>query len=77
MSNSTTVSVSNFKAHCLEYVEHANQDRAEYIVTKRNKPVARLIPIKENTFRYGKMKGTGAIIGDIMSPIDAEWDALQ
>lgn len=78
MSQEKTVSVSDFKAHCLEYVQTAQQQCQEYIITKRNVPVAMLVPLKEKKkFYAGYMKGTVKIIGDIMEPIDVEWEALK
>ena len=78
MSQEKTVSVSDFKAHCLEYVQTAQQQCQEYIITKRNIPVAKLVPLKEEkTFYPGYMQGMVEITGDIMSPIDVEWEALK
>ena len=79
MSQEKTVSVSDFKAHCLEYVQTAQQQCQEYIITKHNKPVAKLVPLRadEGPILYGRLKGTGMITGDIMSPIDVEWEALE
>ena len=48
------------------------------VITKRNKPIAKLVPIeekKENLF--GKMKGTIQILDDIMALIDEVWDASR
>ena len=78
MSQGKTVSVSDFKAHCLEYVQTAQQQCQEYIITKRNVPVAMLVPLKEKKKFYpGYMKDSVKIHGDIMSPIDVEWDVLK
>jgi len=53
------------------------RDRHEDIViTKRGKPVARLVPYDEKPLPiYGCMKGTITIIGDIVSPTGERWDA--
>ncbi|MES2204649.1 MAG: type II toxin-antitoxin system prevent-host-death family antitoxin [Pseudomonadota bacterium] len=78
MTLKKTVSVSDFKAHCLEYVQTAQQQCQEYVITKRNVPVAMLVPLKEKKkFYAGYMKDSVKIHGDIMSPIDVEWDALK
>jgi len=46
------------------------------IITKRNVPVAELIPIESKKRPYfGWMKGTIELTGDIIAPIDEEWDA--
>ena len=51
----------------------------ELIITKRGKPVAKLVPLKERRPSLaGFMKGTFEIKGDIIEPIDAGWeDALD
>lgn len=79
MSQQKTVSVSDFKAHCLEYVQTAQQQCQEYIITKRNKPMAKLVPLQEaEPIRYGRMAGTVIIHGDIMSPVAVDdWEALK
>lgn len=47
-------------------------------VTKHGKPVARLVPVEQQApSMFGCMKGTVTILGDIMEPIDVEWDALK
>jgi hypothetical protein len=35
------------------------------------------VPIKEEKSLFGAMKGSGTIIGDIISPLDVEWDAMK
>lgn len=79
MSQDKIVSVSDFKAHCLEYVQAAQQQCQEYIITKHNKPVAKLVPLEvEQPILYGRMAGTVIIHDDIMSPVDVEeWEALK
>ena len=48
----------------------------EVIITKRSIPIVRLSPVekKEKTL-FGAMRGTIHIKGDIVSPIDEDWDA--
>lgn len=46
------------------------------IITKRGKPVAKLVPLDEHPESFiGSMKGTMEIVGDIVSPIDVKWEA--
>jgi antitoxin (DNA-binding transcriptional repressor) of toxin-antitoxin stability system len=45
-------------------------------MTKRGKPVARLVPVDTAPREiFGWMKGTAEITGDIISPIGEIWDA--
>jgi prevent-host-death family protein len=66
-----------FKAKCLELMDRVAEGHEEILITKRGKPVAKLVPVSEPSKPevFGYMKGTFEIVGDIISPIDAEWDA--
>ncbi|HKZ00285.1 MAG TPA: type II toxin-antitoxin system prevent-host-death family antitoxin [Rhabdochlamydiaceae bacterium] len=65
-----------FKAQCLKVMEKVRKTRRKIIITKRNVPVAKLVPIEEKEVRaFGKLKGTIHVKGDIIGPVDEEWDA--
>ena len=78
MTTLKAVSVSEFKSHCLHYLESARTIHTELIVTKRGKPIAKLVPIinQDEAFAFGDMQGTATIIGDIVEAIDIEWDVV-
>lgn len=42
---SRTVAVSELKARCLGLVEQVARERREIVITKRGKPIARLVPL--------------------------------
>jgi prevent-host-death family protein len=42
-----TVAVSELKAHCLRLFDEVARQRREIVVTKRGKPIARVVPIGE------------------------------
>jgi prevent-host-death family protein len=46
MPRKGTVGAAEFKARCLELVDRVHETRAEYIVTRHGRPVARLVPAK-------------------------------
>jgi antitoxin (DNA-binding transcriptional repressor) of toxin-antitoxin stability system len=56
-------------------MDEVAQQRQPIIITKRGKPVAKLVPIDEEpTDLFGRMAGTATICGDIIGPIeDVEW----
>lgn len=56
----SSVGSADFKARCLELIEHVKNARAEYIVTRHGRPVARLVPVEAEQQRspLGSMKGT-------------------
>jgi prevent-host-death family protein len=71
------IKAGEFKAKCLELMDWVAAGHEEIIITKRGKPVAKLVPISpvEKREVFGYMKGTIEILGDIVSPIDEEWEA--
>lgn len=48
----------------------------EFVITKNGRPTARLVPCRSR-FRdwFGADRGSIEILGDIISPVDAEWEA--
>ena len=61
---------SAFKARCLAVVDDVQATGEPVIVTKRGKPVVKIIPIKpEKDDIFGSMADEVKIIGDIESPV--------
>jgi prevent-host-death family protein len=72
------IKASEFKAKCLALMDEVARTGSGVVITKNGKPVADLVPhrpAKRNAF--GILKGELFITGDIISPIDVEWDALK
>jgi prevent-host-death family protein len=82
------IAAGEFKAKCLHVLDEVQRSRKEVIITKRGKPVARLLPIEvpsppaEDDFSmlngepfFGRMKGTITILGDIVGPTGERWEA--
>ena len=71
-----TMSAAHFKARCLELMDAVERTGRSVVVTKRGRPVARLSPIRiAHRSAFGFMKGRIEILGDIVEPIDAVWNA--
>ncbi|MDF3055753.1 MAG: prevent-host-death protein [Gammaproteobacteria bacterium] len=71
-----TIAAGQFKAQCLQLMEHVKEKHLTLIITKHGTPVAKLVPIEEEPESlYGALKGTVKIKGDIIGPIDESWDA--
>ena len=67
-----------FKAECLQLMDQVEKTREPIIITKHGRPVAQLAPVPaDSTSLFGYMKNTLKIVGDLMSPVDAEWSALS
>jgi len=57
-------------------MDQVEQERTEVIITKRGKPVAKLVPFTaEVPPIFGFMAGTGVILGDIEAPSSELWNA--
>jgi antitoxin (DNA-binding transcriptional repressor) of toxin-antitoxin stability system len=56
-------------------MDEVAQQRRPIIITKRGKPVAKLVPVeKEAIDLFGRMAGSIKICGDIINPVeDAGW----
>jgi prevent-host-death family protein len=64
------ISSSEFKRHCLAVVDEVHSTREPVVVTRRGKPVARLVPAGKPGKFIGRLKGMFKIVGDIESPAD-------
>ncbi|MFI4988593.1 MAG: type II toxin-antitoxin system Phd/YefM family antitoxin [Alphaproteobacteria bacterium] len=70
------VPAARFKADCLRLMDEVARRRTPILITKRGKPVAKLVPADERPVDlFGWMAGTVTIHGDIVEPIDVEWEA--
>jgi len=70
------IAAGEFKAKCLGLLDEVQRQHKEIVITKRGKPVAKLIPVATRSESFiGSMKGTMEILGDIISPIDEQWEA--
>ena len=69
-----------FKAKCLSVMDTVQRTREPVVITKRGKPIAKLVPAEEPAKSiFGYLKGKMKIVGDIESPVDPPeaWDALR
>jgi prevent-host-death family protein len=70
------IPAGEFKAQCLKLMDEVQHQRRQIVITKRGKPVARLAPLTEELPDiFGRMKGTGEILGDIVSSTGEIWNA--
>lgn len=67
------IAAAKFKEQCLSILDEVDEDGI--VITKRGKPVAKLIPIRaESALLIGSLKGKVKIKGDIQST-DVRWHA--
>jgi len=78
VSPARTIPAGQFKAKCLQIMDDVAQTREPIVITKFGKPVAKLVPIPPARVELiGAMRGSVLWEGDIISPIDVEWDAMK
>lgn len=73
-----TMAAGTFKANCLSVMDEVQAKREPVVITKRGKPVAKLIPVDTDPDDiFGYMSGKIKILGDIVGPITPEedWEA--
>lgn len=75
------VPAGEFKQHCLRLLDEVRETGHGIVVTKRGTPVAQVVPLpaKAEDDWAGAMRGTGEIVGDLVSPAteEEEWEALR
>ena len=75
-SRSRTIKASVFKATCLRLMDEVAATGEEIVITKNGRPTARLLPYRKQFGDwFGADRDRIGIIGDIISPIDVEWEA--
>ena len=76
-----TIAISEFKATCLAVLERVRKTGEPVVVTRRGKPVAQIqpppLPPPKQESRFGCMKDTIEIVGDIVGPIHDDWEVLR
>ncbi len=76
-----TMPAGEFKARCLRVMEQVRTTRQPVVITKRGKPVAKLVPVGKGGGDdiFGCLKGVVEIVGDIESPLvpPEDWEALR
>ena len=71
-----TIKASEFKSKCLKLMDEVAETGVEIVITKNGKPVAKLTALHERPKSlFGIDRGRLKIIGDIVSPMDVEWEA--
>jgi prevent-host-death family protein len=75
-----TMPAGQFKARCLKIMDEVRSTREPVVITKKGRPVAKLVPAEASSDDFlGKLAGVMKIVGDITQPIEeAEtWEALR
>jgi prevent-host-death family protein len=74
-----TIAAGSFKVHCLAIMDEVQSKRQAVLITKRGKPVAKLVPVEQvKDDIFGFLKGKVKVVGDVVSPAltPEEWGDL-
>lgn len=71
------VSASDLKNGWHDYLDQVSQGRREVVVTRYGRPIATLTPYESagSSGFFGCLKGSLTVHGDIVSPVEEEWEA--
>jgi prevent-host-death family protein len=75
-----TIPAGQFKARCLRLMDEVRTTREPVLITKKGRPVAKLVPAEgQPEDIFGCLKDEIKIVGDIESPVVPleDWDALR
>ncbi len=72
------ITAAEFQARCLSLIDEVASRGSEITISKRGKPIVRLVPYQEPLeSTFGVDKGTVRVHGDIVEPLGVEWEAMQ
>jgi prevent-host-death family protein len=72
----SSMPAGKFKASCLKVMDEVAATGRSVVITKRGKAVARLVPAAGRPAPIaGALAGSVEISGDILSPVDVQWNA--
>ena len=73
-----TIKASEFKAKCLKLTDEVADTGQPLVITKNGRPVAQLGPVVARPPTLaGAHRGKIRILGDILAPIDVDWEATR
>ena len=66
------IAAGAFKAKYLSLMDDVRATKRPLLITKRGKPVAKLVPVEEDDTDdfIGRLRGVFRVVGDIESPIE-------
>lgn len=71
-----SIQASEFKAKCLKIMDNVAKTGEEVVITKNGKPLSKLVPYREPIESlFGVHAGQLEVHGDILAPVDEQWNA--
>ena len=75
MTEPVQIAAGEFKAKCLKLLDEVAETGEVLVITKRGKPVARVVPMPGSRGLFGALSGSVVREDDIVSPTGEAWDA--
>ncbi len=72
---SQNIAAAAFKAQCLKLLDDVAATGQSLTITKRGRPVARLVPIPGRQPLFGALKGSVVAQHDIVSSVGERWES--
>ncbi len=77
----TTLLISDFKARCIEVLNTVHDGGEPVVVTRRGKPLARIVPVTQKTLgkrQLGAMSGEATATRDIVhAHFTKDWESAR
>ena len=73
-SGEAVVPAAEFKAKCLAIFDAVEHKGRSFVVTKRGRPVARVVPLPRGP---SSLLGTLLYEEDLLAPVGADWEAVR
>lgn len=71
------INAAQFRKSCFKILDEVNQTHTEVIITKRGKPIAKVVSYNEGKNSdplIGAMIHAGETLADLTLPFDDEWE---
>lgn len=77
MNTCKTVPAGEFKQKCLALMNEVSSRGIELVITKHGTPICKLTALPEVSERprFGWLKGSVVVHGDLTKPVGDEWEA--
>ena len=71
------VTAAKFRSNCFKILDEVDKQQKEVVITKRGKPIARLIHYETDNPSdplMGALLNVGSTVGDLTAPFEDEWE---
>jgi len=71
------ITAAEFRSNCFKILDEVDQKHIDVIITKRGKPIAKLIRYATDSRKdplLGSLLDAGTTIGDLTEAFDEEWE---